>query len=296
MSKRFFTAFAASGSVLMLAAMPADAQIRASERSTIAQTVDGTTITIDYSRPRARGRTDLFGGVVHWGEVWTPGANWATTFDINNDVTVNGHAVGAGTYSMWFEVVNEGPWTVILDPQPRRFHLGRPAPSDDQVRFAVQPATRDAYVEVLTWEFPAVSATGTTLDMVWGTTTVSLEIGVPASREYTVSAEAAARYVGRYLLTTKAPLPAKEQSYEITYDGEHLFAQWDGAPNPMLAKTWLVPQAEGMLIPAFLEDGELFDLVVDLALEFDVSGDAASSFEMFGPGEMHWGTAERAGP
>ena len=295
MSRRFITAVVAAGTLLMLAA-PADAQIRASERSTIAQTVDGATITVDYSRPRARGRADLFGGVVHWGEVWTPGANWATTLDLSNDVTVNGNPVTAGTYSVWFEVQEAEAWTVILDPQPRRFHLGRPAPSDDQVRFAVQPAARDAYIEVLTWEFPAVSATGTTLDMVWGSTAVSLDIGVPASREYTVSADAAARYVGRYRLTTKAPLPAKEQSYEITYDGEHLFAQWDGAPNPMLAKTWLVPQAEGMLIPAFLENGELFDLVVDLALEFEVSGDAASSFEMFGPGEMHWGTAERVGP
>ena len=40
--------------------------------------VNGTTITLDFSRPVARGRDSLFGGVVHWGELWTPGANWAT--------------------------------------------------------------------------------------------------------------------------------------------------------------------------------------------------------------------------
>ena len=37
------------------------AQIRASELQTISQTVDGTTITLTYSRPRMRGRWPIFG-------------------------------------------------------------------------------------------------------------------------------------------------------------------------------------------------------------------------------------------
>ena len=28
----------------------------------------GTTITIDYARPRLRGRSPIFGGLVRWGE------------------------------------------------------------------------------------------------------------------------------------------------------------------------------------------------------------------------------------
>ena len=39
---------------------PAAAQIRASERGTVSQTVDGTVITVDYSRPRIRGRDSVF--------------------------------------------------------------------------------------------------------------------------------------------------------------------------------------------------------------------------------------------
>ncbi len=54
----------------------ADAQIRASELQSIAQTVDGTTLRVTYSRPRLRGRSQVFGTrAVHWGEVWAPGAN-----------------------------------------------------------------------------------------------------------------------------------------------------------------------------------------------------------------------------
>ncbi|HEX9484759.1 MAG TPA: DUF2911 domain-containing protein, partial [Gemmatimonadaceae bacterium] len=69
-------------------ACPAHAQIRASEPATFTQTIDGTKITMQYSRPRARGRETLFGSsdVVRWNEVWTPGANYATTLEVSKPV------------------------------------------------------------------------------------------------------------------------------------------------------------------------------------------------------------------
>ncbi len=110
------------------------AQLRASERGRVTQTVDGTTISLDYGRPQARGRVNLFGDQVPWGEIWTPGANWATTIDVNKDITINGHSLATGKYSMWLQVQEE-EWTAIFDPQPRRFHLMPPAEADNQVRF-----------------------------------------------------------------------------------------------------------------------------------------------------------------
>ncbi len=78
------------------------AQIRASEHSTLTQRVSTTTITIEGDRPVARGRK-LFGdgGVVRWGEVWTPGANWATTLEVDRDVTIDGKPLPKGKYSLW---------------------------------------------------------------------------------------------------------------------------------------------------------------------------------------------------
>ena len=66
--------------LLLAPALPsaAPAQIRASERALLAQTIDGTTLTLDFARPRVRGRDSIFGGQVYWTEVWTPGANMAT--------------------------------------------------------------------------------------------------------------------------------------------------------------------------------------------------------------------------
>src|SRR5439155_9636490 len=72
-------------------------QVRASERGSVSQIVDGTSIEVNYGRPRLRGRI-AFGGVVHWGEMWTPGANFATTIRFGKDVKFSGRAVPAGRY------------------------------------------------------------------------------------------------------------------------------------------------------------------------------------------------------
>jgi hypothetical protein len=58
--------------LLLLVPAGLSAQMRASERGAVSQTIDGTVITIDYSRPQVRGRDSLFGGVEKWGAVWTP--------------------------------------------------------------------------------------------------------------------------------------------------------------------------------------------------------------------------------
>ncbi len=266
------------------------AQIRASERAAVTQTVDGTTITIDYSRPQVRGRDSLFGGVVPWEKVWT-GANWATTIEVNRDITLDGHALGAGKYSVWFEVQPD-EWTAIFDPEPRQFHLFPPEESDRQIRFAVRPAARP-HTELLTWEFREVRPTGTTLQFGWGTTGISFDVGVAPSRPVTVAEDLARRYVGSYRLSLRPPLGPAERAFDIRYDGEHLVATWDAPPNPRLGESWLVHLDEGMFAFAELEGGELFDVVVDLVVEFPPGEVMAASFELRALGDELWGTAER---
>ena len=77
-----------AAAIALVTALPAgaQAQVMASEHGMVQQRVDGTTITIEYYRPQRRGRDNLFGGVVKWGSTWTPGANWATTLDVDHDV------------------------------------------------------------------------------------------------------------------------------------------------------------------------------------------------------------------
>src|SRR5215467_8854995 len=61
---------------------------------------DSKMITIEYSSPRMKGRK-IFGGLVPYGEVWRTGANEATTFITNADLTVGGKDVPAGKYTIF---------------------------------------------------------------------------------------------------------------------------------------------------------------------------------------------------
>ena len=58
---------------------------RPSQHASVAQQVANTTITIEYNRPVARGRT-LFGALVPYRRVWCPGADNCTTLQISTDV------------------------------------------------------------------------------------------------------------------------------------------------------------------------------------------------------------------
>ena len=155
------------------------AQVMASEHGMVEQQVDGTTITVEYYRPQARGRTNLIGGVVKFGSTWTPGANWATTIEVNKDVHIEGQALPKGKYSIW-TIPQQDQWTVILSSAWKRFHVQGPDPSAHEIRFTVKPQEAPE-LDVLTFTFPDVAADSTTLLLRWGTTAVPMHIEVMPS-------------------------------------------------------------------------------------------------------------------
>ena len=115
------------------------AQPRGSERGTMMQTVNGTTITVDFGRPVARGRDNLFGGVIHWGETWTPGANWATTLEVDRPIWLDGNRVEPGKYSVWLRPQEGDSWTLMLNREWRLYH-DSPFPAEKVVlTFPVLP-------------------------------------------------------------------------------------------------------------------------------------------------------------
>ena len=56
-------------------------------------------ITIDYSRPSVRDRI-IFGDLVPYGKLWRTGANASTKIKFKDDVTLEGHEVPAGEYTL----------------------------------------------------------------------------------------------------------------------------------------------------------------------------------------------------
>ena len=184
----------------------AHAPLRGSAPASVSQTLDGTTITIQYSRPRSRGRTleQVFRGTEQWDKPWTPGANMATTLDVSRDVTLGGRPVPKATYSIWMVPRRSGDWTVILDQRFRRFHSEGIDSTADQVRFPVHTQEAPAN-EALTWSILELAPNVAAITMQWFTTRVTLDLQGRPSLASIVSAEEAAPYVGRYDVTCNRP-------------------------------------------------------------------------------------------
>ena len=181
------------------AAQDVDPSYRISQRAMVSQHLANAVVSLEYSRPQVRGRTDLFGKVVHWGELWTPGANEATVLEVSEEVRLNGHSVPPGRWSMWIIPSQVGPWELVLDVRDTLFHTERPDLDDEQVRFVVDVEHGAVHTEVLTWAFPRVADDGGTMQMNWGTTEIRIAIDVESNMPaVAVTAQEAAAYIGEW--------------------------------------------------------------------------------------------------
>jgi len=158
-------------------ALPAQ-NIRRSQEAAVRQKVADTWIELRYQRPVARGRSPLFGNIVEWGHVWTPGADSATTISVSTPIVVENDTLPRGTYSIWTIADSTGQWTVIFSRTARAWHTRYPGEQHDQLRVRVT-ALQGSHMESMAWYFPAVDGAQATLVMHWGTTYVPLNIRVP---------------------------------------------------------------------------------------------------------------------
>lgn len=265
--------------IALLTPMTLTGQPRASERGTVSQIVNGTTIVLDFSRPVARGRDNLFGGVVHWGEMWTPGANWATTLTVDKDVELNGHAVPAGEYSVWMQPQPD-EWTVFLNREPRLYH-DSPVPADRHLLSFTAVPEEGAHMETLAWYFPVVESGEAELRMHWGTTYVPLTIVTTPFEAPVVSASEHAAYVGTYEVSGTDPTIGSplEVTIGILEEDGRLVGRWGPAPIT------LVPAGQGEFYLGFMRNGELFDLGQEMTLRMIMQEDRAAAVEMLWYGE-----------
>ncbi len=86
-----------------------------SPADSVRTTVGGANVSIAYQRPSKRGRT-IFGGVVPWDAVWRTGANTATVFTTDRNLTVGGVAVPAGSYTLW-SIPGRSGWQLVINKQ-----------------------------------------------------------------------------------------------------------------------------------------------------------------------------------
>ena len=139
---------------------------------------DGKTIKIDYSSPRAKGRK-IFGdasekALVPYGQIWRTGANDATTFVTDTNVTVGGQAVPAGSYTI-FTVPKADAWSLVISKKTGEWGTDYPGEKEDLVRVPMTVSKTSAPVENFTIAFDQAGSK-CTLRVEWENTRASVEI------------------------------------------------------------------------------------------------------------------------
>lgn len=133
----------------------------------------GSTVTVDYSSPRAKGRK-IFGGIVPYGEVWRVGANEATTFVTNANLMVGGTHVPAGNYTL-FAIPNADKWTLIISKKTGEWGIPYPGESSDFARIPMTVSKTYAPVENFTISFTK-SGGGCVMHLTWENTEASINV------------------------------------------------------------------------------------------------------------------------
>lgn len=169
--------FAASclGLALLLAVAcgAQDKSKRPSPPATATVDLGGTTVTIDYSSPRLKGR-HVGGEVATYDKVWRLGANEATTFVTTGNITVGGKAVPAGSYTI-FAVPGKDKWTLIISKKTGEWGTDYVGEKEDLGRIDMKVSTLPSPVENFTISFEK-SGMGANLNFDWDTTRASVAI------------------------------------------------------------------------------------------------------------------------
>ena len=134
---------------------------------------DGKTIKVDYSSPRAKGRK-IFGDLVPYGQVWRTGANEATSFVSDANLTAGGKDIPAGTYTI-FTVPNADKWTLIVNKKTGEWGIPYKYESDELARVDMSVSKTSGPVENFTIAFDQKGGT-CTLRMEWENTRAQVDI------------------------------------------------------------------------------------------------------------------------
>lgn len=72
-------------------------------------------LKVFYCSPSKKDRK-IFGELVPYGEVWRTGANEASTFSTNKELSIDGKTLVKGTYTLW-TIPGETTWDVIFSSE-----------------------------------------------------------------------------------------------------------------------------------------------------------------------------------
>lgn len=114
----------------------------------------GATIHVSYGQPSVKGRTIGENLEPKSGEVWRAGANKATVFETDKDITVEGKALKAGKYGFFVLVGDGGDWTFIFNKTWDQWGAYSYKEADDVLRVPAK-TSKGTFSEKLTYTIDA---------------------------------------------------------------------------------------------------------------------------------------------
>lgn len=192
---------------------------RPSQHQVVTQTVGLTDITIDYSRPVAKGRA-IWGGLVPYDKVWRTGANEATQITFSDDVTINGQALAKGAYSL-HTIPGKDSWIVIFNKTAKQWGSFNYEAAQDALRVTVKPQ-KAPFAEVFTIAFPDVTPDNATVMLHWADLSVSFTVGTNTTAAVMKSASAAVDAAA----ATDAQTPSRAASFAFDAGNNDMAMKW----------------------------------------------------------------------
>ena len=149
---------------------------KASPLTHMRQEIGLTSVTVEYSRPGARGRK-IFGELVPYGRIWRVGANASTKITFDSDVSILGNSLPKGTYALYaFPQVDI--WEIVFHTNTTHWGDGRKNynPEEDALRVSLPPQESNAFQENFLISFD--NLTHNSLVMVWRWETTEIRIPI----------------------------------------------------------------------------------------------------------------------
>ena len=150
---------------------------------TESKSIGGKTISVVYSSPKVRGRTGkIFGkdGVIGQDStypVWRAGANDATAFHTDADLTIGGLAVPKGDYTLYVDIADPDNWQLIISKQTGQFGTDYDK-SKDLGRVKMTMSKPPALVEALKYTITDAGGNKGKLTLEWENHSASVPITV----------------------------------------------------------------------------------------------------------------------
>ncbi|HEV2445299.1 MAG TPA: DUF2911 domain-containing protein [Candidatus Sulfopaludibacter sp.] len=166
-----------------LAALAGVAAAATIDGQSAAVTIGGKTISIKYASPAVNGRVGkLFGKDGQIGSdpnypVWRAGANSATAFHTDADVTIGSLLVPKGDYTLYVNLADPARWELIVNKQTGQWGLDHDA-SQDLGRVKMTMSKPPAMVEQLKYTLTGAGGNKGKLQLSWENETASVDFTV----------------------------------------------------------------------------------------------------------------------